>query len=152
MPDHADVPFLPPVIPLIGLALGGLLHAALALPIGPAALVQPIGGALLVASVALVGAARLSLHRAQTTFDVRGATTHLVRTGVYAWSRNPVYLSMILLFWALALLLNTASLALVAVPTASALCLLVIRKEERYLEDRFGPAYLAYAGSVRRWL
>ena len=97
------------------------------------------------------GCAR-ELSKARTAFDVRKPTTNLVRQGVFRLSRNPVYFSMLLLCAAIALLANSVALLALSLPAGSALCLLVIRKEERYLEQKFGSEYLAYKASVRRWI
>ena len=43
-------------------------------------------------------------------------------------------------------------MTLLVVPFGSALCLAVIRPEERYLEDKFGDTYRAYKASARRWI
>ena len=152
MRDSADVKIIPPLIPMAGLALGAGLQWACPVSIGPSRLVQPVGIALIVASVALVLAAARSLVRAKTAFDVRRATTSLVLSGPFRISRNPVYLASILLCWGVGIATNSLFVALSAVPSASLLCLLVIRKEERYLNDKFGDQYAAYCGAVRRWV
>jgi protein-S-isoprenylcysteine O-methyltransferase Ste14 len=92
------------------------------------------------------------LARARTAFDVRKPTTSLVRHGVFRLSRNPVYFSMLLLCVGISLLANSMAELVFSLLAGSALCLLVIRKEERYLEQKFGSTYLAYKSSVRRWI
>lgn len=151
MSNAAPVKLLPPVIPASLMAVGLALHVVLPVRIGPPAAVWIAGSIVLVLAVLLVGFAARELRRARTAFDVRKPTTCLVRSGVFAWSRNPVYLSMVLLCFAVGLLANSLVLLLMAFPTASALCLLVIRKEELYLSGKFGQAYRDYCGDVRRW-
>lgn len=151
MQDRADVRLIPPVIPLIGMAVGSIVHWRLPAQVGPDALVQPLGIALIVASVVLVASAARSLSRARTAFDVRRPTTCIVEHGPYRFSRNPVYLAAVLLCWGIGLAANALWVALAAVPSASALCVCVIRREELYLGHKFGPAYKAYQGRVRRW-
>ena len=72
-------------------------------------------------------------------------------SGVFRLTRNPVYLSMVLLVIGVGLLLNSLWSLLLAVPTGSALCLTAIRPEERYLEAKFGETYRAYRSEVPRW-
>jgi protein-S-isoprenylcysteine O-methyltransferase Ste14 len=151
MSDAAQVRVIPPIIPATLLALGLAVHLVMPIRVGPATLVVGLGTALLALSVGILFLAVRDLKRAQTAFDVRKTTTQLVRTGVFGWSRNPVYLSMVLLCWAIGLLANSLGLLLVALPTASALCLLVIRREEAYLQGKFGPEYTEYCRRVRRW-
>lgn len=151
MKDSANVPVLPPLIPTVLLALGVALHSVAPISVGPSMVVRPVGGLLLAVSIVLVVLAARELTRARTAFDVRRTTTCLVTAGVFRYSRNPVYLSMVLLCWAIGLLANSLVIALVAIPAGSALCLAVIRYEERYLASKFGADYVAYCGDVRRW-
>jgi protein-S-isoprenylcysteine O-methyltransferase Ste14 len=74
-----------------------------------------------------------------------------VRTGPYRFSRNPIYLAFTLLQLGIAIWVN--SLWILATLMASvALMHIVIAREERYLERKFGAEYVAYKSSVRRWL
>lgn len=100
----------------------------------------------------LVVAAARELTKAHTAFDVRKPTTARVHAGVFRPSRNPVYFSMLLLCIGIALLANSLAMLLLSLPAGSGLCLLVIRKEERYLEQKFGNAYLTYKATVPRWI
>jgi protein-S-isoprenylcysteine O-methyltransferase Ste14 len=152
MEDRAKVTVLPPLIPLSAIGTGFLIHLAFPIPIAPAAMTLPVGIFLVVVSILLVVAAARELAKARTAFDVRKPTTALVRRGVFRLSRNPVYFSMLLLCVGIALLANSLALLALSLPAGSALCLLVIRKEERYLEQKFGSVYLAYKASVRRWI
>jgi protein-S-isoprenylcysteine O-methyltransferase Ste14 len=152
MEDRAKVTVLPPLIPLSAIGTGFLIHLVLRIPIATAAVTTPVGIFLIVLSVLLVVAAVHELAKARTAFDVRKPTTTLVRRGVFRLSRNPVYFSMLLLCVGIALLANSAALLALSLPVGSALCLLVIRKEERYLEQKFDSTYLAYKSSVRRWI
>ena len=79
-------------------------------------------------------------------------TTSLVFTGPYRWTRNPMYLAMLLLYIGIALLFDIVW-ALVLTPLVMLLVVrLVIRREERYLEGKFGEEYRQYKGRVRRWI
>ena len=152
MQDRANVKIIPPLIPMMGLAVGTVLHWAWPVSIGRDAVVRTLGAALIVASVVLVLSAARVLVRAKTAFDVRRTTTHLVTAGPFRISRNPVYLASILLCWGVGLCANALFIALAAVPSASLLCLLVIRREEAYLHAKFGGEFAAYCGAVRRWV
>ncbi len=95
-----------------------------------------------------------SFRRAKTTVDPRHPeqTRHLVTDGIYRFSRNPMYLALLLLVLAWSLLLANA-LALLGVP----LCYfyldrLPIRHEERHLQRKFGSTYRNYQLRVRRWI
>lgn len=79
-------------------------------------------------------------------------TNAMIEEGPYRLSRNPLYVGLLALYLALALLVPTFW-GLVLFPVA---VLLVdwgaIRPEERFLRERFGPAYDDYTRRVRRWL
>lgn len=152
MADRAAVRIIPPVIPLLAMGVGVAGHLLLPLPIGPDGPVRALGALLVVLSIGLVVAAMRALARHRTAFDVRKSTTALVTGGVYAFSRNPVYLSMMLLAVGIALGMNSIAMLVAALPAGSALCLAVIRPEERYLSEKFGAAYAAYHRRVRRWI
>lgn len=152
MTDHAPVRIVPPLIPVLAMAVGFAVHLLVPYPIGPDGLVRSAGFALVVISVGVVLAAVRELARHRTTFDVRKSTTTLVTGGIYALSRNPVYLAMMLLTTGVALCVNSLAMLAATIPAGSALCLAVIRPEERYLSEKFGPAYEAYNLRVRRWI
>ena len=79
-------------------------------------------------------------------------TPEIISTGIYKWSRNPMYVGMALLQLGIGLgLANGWMIALVPV-VLLLVYRTVIRHEEAYLEGKFGDTYLAYKGSVRRWL
>jgi len=95
-----------------------------------------------------------ALHQACTTPNpfTPHATDRLVTTGIYRYSRNPIYLGMLccLLGWAV-WLAHLLSLAFVGL-FAAYLMRFQIQPEERALRQKFGHAYDAYARDVRRWL
>ncbi|MFP5353383.1 MAG: methyltransferase family protein, partial [Actinomycetota bacterium] len=78
--------------------------------------------------------------------------TTLVTEGVYRVTRNPMYLGMTLLYLGLALGLGLMW-ALALLPVVVAIVdRFVIRREEAYLDRKFGAAYRDYRASVRRWI
>ncbi len=114
---------------------------------------------VLSASLALIGAVTclagvVSFRRAKTTVNPMkpGSTTSLVVSGIYRYTRNPMYLGflLILLGWA-AFLLNV--LAFVVLPMFVVwMSRFQISPEERVLASLFGNDYAEYRGRVRRWL
>jgi protein-S-isoprenylcysteine O-methyltransferase Ste14 len=92
------------------------------------------------------------MSRAGTSPNPHVASTALVETGPFRLSRNPLYVSMVLVFCGLACLLRTPW-ALVLMPLAiAAVQVWVIVPEELYLAQRFGDGYAAYRARVRRWI
>jgi protein-S-isoprenylcysteine O-methyltransferase Ste14 len=66
------------------------------------------------------------------------------------WS--PGYLAFFVLHLGLAIWVNSLWLVATLIPTVALIAIVVVPREERYLTERFGAAYLQYKASVRRWL
>ena len=142
----------PPLIYLAGLGIGFILEALLPGASLSGALRWVLGGALLIAGVALMGWWVASFRRADTPMPPWEPTTALVTDGPYLVSRNPAYLSDALIYVAIALMAD-APWALLPLP----LVLLVmqygvIKREERYMERRFGGEYLDFKARRSRWI
>lgn len=145
-------PYLPPVLLFACLALMGLLHFLLPLgrwlesPLTWAGLL-PLGVGLGL----LLGAALL-FPKHGTTIKPFEESTALLTEGPYRYSRNPIYLGMILVLVGVAVLLGTRT-PLLAIPLFFVLITnQFIVNEEAMLEERFGEAYRDYRQRVRRWL
>lgn len=96
----------------------------------------------------------LAFRRHKTTVNPMAPqrTTSIVRTGVYRYTRNPMYLGMVFLLVAWAVFMSSAW-SLLAVPVFMGyMTRFQIKPEERVLAERFGQVYADYCGSVRRWL
>ena len=76
----------------------------------------------------------------------------LVDTGMFAHSRNPLYLANLLLFLGLAIVHNGWAMYLIVVPFFVVAYVCIIAAEEQYLAARFGEAYADYCRRVPRWL
>ena len=90
--------------------------------------------------------------RARTSPIPIRPTTALVTNGPYRFSRNPMYLSLVLLYVGLALRLNDFWVLALAPVVIVLVHYLAIVREEQYLERKFGQEYLDYKARVRRWL
>ena len=153
--DHAGVRLPPPALFLGALVVGiGLewLWPLSWLDGLPASLRYGLGGGLALAGGALMAAALRLFRKAGTAIPPWEPTTALVTTGVYRRSRNPIYLAMVLLYVGLALVFAAAWAFLFLVPVLVTLQIAVIRREEAYLDRRFGEPYRQYHARVRRWL
>jgi protein-S-isoprenylcysteine O-methyltransferase Ste14 len=151
MTDRAEVKVLPPFVLLAVLGMQGLLWALVPMRF-PGNVALPLGLLVVAGSILVVLLAAKEIIRAKTALDARKETTALVASGVFRFTRNPIYLSMVLLVIGVGLALNSPWSLLLAVPTGSVLCLTAIKPEERYLEAKFGDAYRAYRRAVPRWL
>src|SRR5438094_9706661 len=94
----------------------------------------------------------LSMRRAGTPVDPREAPTALVQAGPFRYTRNPGYVAFTLTYLGVSLLAG-ARWPLILLPAVLVIVDRgVIRREERYLEERFGSDYIGYRRRVRRWL
>ena len=150
--DRAQVVAIPPLYFIAGLALGLLLNQAWPLPRIPQVVAVPAGVLCIALSLALVIGAVRVMRKARTAIDVRNPTMCIVTIGPYRRSRNPMYLSLLLLVAGICLILNALWVIVLLPAIVVVVNRLVILPEERYLEAKFGDTYLAYKRSARRWL
>lgn len=150
--DKAKVIALPPLIVAAALAIGFALQALFPIAPFPREAAFWLGAFLFVGAVAIMLSAARELFNARTPLDVRKPTVRIVESGIFAYSRNPIYLSMTLAFLAIAALCDSLWLFALAPLVVLVLRNGVIAPEERYLEDKFGEDYLRYKRRVRRWL
>jgi protein-S-isoprenylcysteine O-methyltransferase Ste14 len=142
----------PPVIYLGGLAIGFVLESVLPGGSLPGRLFQVLGAVLLLLGLGLLGWWMSSFRRAETPMPPWEPTTALVTDGPYRLSRNPAYLADAVIYVGIALLAD-APWALLPLPFVLALMQLgVIRREERYLERRFGQDYRDFKARRRAWI
>jgi protein-S-isoprenylcysteine O-methyltransferase Ste14 len=152
--DSPQVRFPPPLVYagmlMLGLGLGRLLGDP---PIGLDIKVASIAGMILaIAGLSLIFAALLRFRRAGTNPEPWRQTTAFVASGVYRWTRNPMYLGMALIFAGLALIFDSLATIMLLPFVVILIDRQVIAREERYLEAKFGEDYRAYKDKVRRWL
>jgi protein-S-isoprenylcysteine O-methyltransferase Ste14 len=108
--------------------------------------------ALSILGVAIVVLAARTLRAAGTNVDPMRPTTAIVTAGPYRCSRNPIYVGLTLLYLGLASAFNTWWTVIVLVPILAIMHLGVVRREERYLEQKFGEPYRQFCSRVRRYL
>ena len=150
--DSAHVSVPPPVIYLVGFALGFALQTEARLPA-----LSPIPGLVIsIVALALGGGLALSsvqqFRRVGTTLDPSTPTRSLVTCGAYALTRNPIYVGLTLAYAGTAILTGTTWALVVLAAVLLIVDRSVIAREERYLERAFGEDYLRYKAHTRRWI
>ena len=152
--DGARVFFPPPLIYVAGLALGIAADRLAHLPglgLQPA-LRDVLGTGFVVAGLLISFAGAGLFRRLGTAIVPYKPATRLVTSGIYRWTRNPMYLGMAVAYAGVAAFFGSLSslvllpLVLVTVQTQ------VIAREEAYLERAFGAEYEAYKKRVRAWI
>lgn len=148
----AAVKFPPPVIFLISMALAFGLHTVFPINMGLPIVAQYLGGLIILSALVLVFYISQIFSRLKTSIEPWKPTTAIISTGIYAYSRNPIYVAFCLVPVGLGLIMNSVWLLLSFLPAAFLVYVIAIKKEEFYLEEKFGEEYLAYKARVRRWL
>jgi protein-S-isoprenylcysteine O-methyltransferase Ste14 len=152
--DAAAVRFPPPLVYLLAVIAGALLHAyGLPLPFGLASGAQvAMGVGVALPGLALMAGAMGLFGRTGQDPKPWTSTPEVISSGVYRFSRNPMYVGMALLQAGIGIGLANGWIVLLVPPALVIVYATAIRPEEAYLERKFGDRYVAYKGSVRRWL
>ncbi|SDU02820.1 isoprenylcysteine carboxylmethyltransferase family protein [Stappia sp. ES.058] len=143
---------IPPVLWLILLVAMAVLGetAPVATVFGTPA--RLLGWAIIVAGLALQAVAAGQFVKARTNLHAFRDPDKLITTGVFAMSRNPMYLGFVLTLVGAALLLNTVFTLIGPLVFFAVANFWYIPREERIADDLFGEPYRAYRARVRRWL
>ncbi|MBO0912523.1 MAG: isoprenylcysteine carboxylmethyltransferase family protein [Acidobacteria bacterium] len=141
----------PPAIYLIAIAAGLLLHFARPIPFAPG-LAKPLGAIIAIGAAALSVWSVRTFRSAGTPVPGNRPTAAIVKSGPYRFSRNPIYLAFSLFQTGIALMVNDAWILVTLLAAVSVISFVVIPREERYLQARFGKEYGTYKAGVRRWL
>jgi protein-S-isoprenylcysteine O-methyltransferase Ste14 len=155
LPSGPGVRYPPPVIFILGVAAGWLLHHAFPLALlGP--VTRPsgalIGWLLVVVGTSLSVWAVATFRGASTAIRPNRPASTLVTHGPFQFSRNPMYAGLSLVYLGVMLLVNSVWHLLFFPFVIAVLQLTVIQREERHLATTFGVAYEDYRRRVRRWL
>jgi len=149
--DHGPGVRLPPPVIVAGLlAVAWLLGRVLPVPIGPP--LPEFGALVFFVAFALMGWALLVLVRAGNDPRPDRPDAAMVEAGPFRFSRNPVYLGFLLVALGFALRWGDLWGWIALVASHLVLDRYVVAREEAYLAGRFGAAYEAYRGRVRRWV
>jgi protein-S-isoprenylcysteine O-methyltransferase Ste14 len=153
-PANAGVRYPPPLLYVAGIVVGWLAQRAWPLPITghPSAIRMWLGIAFGLGWLVLGGPALGAFFSNHTAIIPDRPATTLVTTGVYRFTRNPMYVSLVLLYLAVTLALDSWWPMIFLPLVVIAVDRLVIRREERYLVHAFPSEYAAYRERVRRWV
>ncbi len=154
--NAAAVKFPPPILPIVTIVAGHVLGRLL--PVFPgSALPTPerywIGG-LVAAAAVLILVVWPALQFQQSGQDPKPwtPTPEIVVACTYRFTRNPMYLGMLVFCIGFAIILSDAWIVILTPVCGWLIYLLAIRQEEAYLEEKFGESYRAYKATVRRWI
>jgi protein-S-isoprenylcysteine O-methyltransferase Ste14 len=152
--QHADNPGVripPPLVFIAAFLLGWLVQSRFPLVFLPNPLALILGILLVVCYLALIAASIPTMVRRGGTLNTAGPSRALVTSGVYRITRNPMYLSLVLLHLGV-VCLTGMTWALIFLPIPVIYTQFTILREEHYLTRAFGASYTGYIARVRRWI
>ncbi len=155
MQHYADVAVKPPILFVGALVLGCLLSWIV--PLGPGlgsanTHALAAGGSLALVGLALFAISVREFRRAGTSVVPGEPSTVLLEDGPYRYTRNPIYISFVIFYFGLAIMLTSAWMLVLLIPVLIILQRGVVEREEAYLQAKFGAAYRKYQARVPRWL
>ena len=109
-------------------------------------------GILLALVLVLAGLCIYEFYKADTDVRPDRPDSTLITSGPYCHSRNPLYIGLTLVQVAVAMWFDNAWVLAMTAVSVVVISRYAIRREEHYLERRFGAAYLDYKQRVRRWI
>lgn len=145
----------PPIVYIAAVALAIIAHWLAPLPWLPTQLAEflfAVGWLIVAAALFMDVAAMRTMARAKTTIMPHRGSEHLVTSGPFSFTRNPIYVGNTMLMIGVGLIGGILWFILLAPFAAFATQKLAIEREERHLEMRFGKKYRDYAKKVRRWI
>ena len=143
----------PPVWALLYVVVAVAISAVAGWPRLPGLPIAPLGIALIVIGIVVAVAAAGLFRRAGTTLHPE-ATEHraLVTAGPFRFTRNPMYLSLVIVTFGIAVWVGAWPMFLAPVAIFATANWVHIPFEEANMRRQFGAAFDAYAESVRRWI
>lgn len=150
--DNPGVIAPPPLIFAGTLAAGLYANRLRPTPFLPRSLSRGLGWPLVVAGLLLGLWGLREMRRAGTNVDPYRPTTAIVDSGPFGFTRNPLYIGMTLVYAGFSARANALPAALLLPAVLHVVDRWVVRREERYLENKFGDEYLRYKGRVKRWI
>ena len=151
--DTAHVIIRPPLAWGLAVLAGLALNSAVPWPFLPADVpARWLGASAFVLALALFAWAIVTMTKAGSNVPTNRPTTTIVESGPYRFTRNPIYLAMILGLTGLAIAFDNLWLLVMLLPFALIIRYGVVAREEAYLDRKFGEVYRGYRSRVRRWL
>ncbi len=111
-----------------------------------------IGYVLYLAGVFFIFPAMFKFIKTKNSIIPTKPANSLQTTGIYSYTRNPMYLGMLFIYLGVALQFGNWWTLILTPFLVAFITFLVIRREEKYLTRAFGEAYTNYKKKVRRWI
>jgi protein-S-isoprenylcysteine O-methyltransferase Ste14 len=150
--DKAGVLIFPPLLYLLVLATGILVSYFF-----PRRLIDFSIALLIGIIISIIGITTLILaanlfRKNKNPVNPSGSTQLIICSGIYKYTRNPMYLSLTCIFIGVSIITNSWFSFVLLLPLLTICQKGIIEREEKYLTQKFGDEYLSYKSKVRRWI
>lgn len=149
--DNPGVIARPPRLYLGTLAIGLLIDWAWPAPIAPTIYQLALGAILVATGLTILVQSMRTFSAHGTNVPTSEPSTALVTDGPYVYSRNPIYVGLSFIYLGLAVAIDSLWIMALLIPLLVVMTQGVIAREERYLEGKFGDAYLTFKQQTPRW-
>jgi protein-S-isoprenylcysteine O-methyltransferase Ste14 len=150
--DRPGVIARPPLIYVSALVVGFVLEFLWPQGFFALAYRLPLGLALVAAGAGVGRFAFREFKKAGTHYRTDRPATVIITTGPFRFTRNPLYISLSLIYLGIAVAVGSLWTLAMLIPVLIVIRYGVIAREEQYLEKKFGDGYRSYKSAVRRWL
>ena len=150
--DNPGVIAPPPFIYAAALAAGLLTNRRYRIPFLPRRVARKLGLSMVLGGLAVGFLGEREMRRAETSTNPYKPATAVVTGGPFRFTRNPLYLSMLLIYLGISALANGLAPILLLPIVQRLMRTGVIEREERYLEGKFGDEYVQYKVGTPRWI
>lgn len=137
----------------VGLLVASYLIGEFIIPKYPLIYVFKLIGILGLISSTLIFISGFNLFKSYNENPVPTSTTNrIIKTGIFAYTRNPIYLAIVMFFMSMFLVFENVMYFLSSVGLAIWLHNYVIKSEENFLQNKFSDEYDQYMKAVKRWI
>jgi len=150
--SHPDVHFPPPVLFVALIGAGWGLQKLIMLPAFLIPGHKMLGFEFIVAGLAIILWSSLEFRRHKTTILPHKASSAIISSGPFKYSRNPIYFAFAMIQLGAAIVLANLWILILLVPALIIMEKFVIEREEAFLGQEFGQPYSDYKKKVRRWI
>lgn len=140
----------PPLVFIAALGIGWLLNWLV--PLHAFWSLHVTGGILSFAGVVLGLWGIHAFHRAGTNVRPDRPVTALVTDGPFRYTRNPLYIGLTTIYLGIVFSTGVLWLFVTLIPVLAVTHWKIVRREEQFLEAKFGDDYRTYKALVRRWV
>ena len=146
------VKFPPPLIFVSFIIVAALIQQYWPLSFSGDLFFKVLGVMDILAGLIAILIVKRSFDKVDTEIEPWKPTSAIVSDGLFAYSRNPIYVALGVITLGVGLIYGSFWVMFSFLPAAVVVYFVAIKNEEVYLERKFGDEYLTYKAKVRRWL